>query len=90
MEKSIQSKSFMPFIGTVNKLFRKDSFRTFCPKKGQREWMIEASKRKLLTIYQFNECSFYFEHGRPFECEQQNSFESSIMSSQVVYCLIFL
>ena len=52
--------------------------------------MVEASKQKLLTIYQFNECSLYFERSRSIECERHNSFESSIMSSQVVYCLIFL
>ena len=81
MDKSIQSKNVTSCIRTVNKLFRKDNFRTFCPENSQRERMIEASKQKILTIYQFNECYFYFEHAGPFECEQHNSFESFIMSS---------
>ena len=52
--------------------------------------MIKTSKQKPLTIEEFNKCSFYFEQGRPTECVQHNSFESSIMSSQVVYCSIML
>ena len=52
--------------------------------------MIEALKQMLLTIYQFNECSFYFEQTRSIECVQNNGFESSIMSSQAVYFLIVL
>ena len=46
--------------------------------------MITTSKQKLLTEKQFNKCSFVFEHSRPIECAQDNSFESSIMSMQVV------
>ena len=80
----------MSFIGTVNKLSRKESFGTFCHKKSKRERVIKASKQKLLTIYQSNECSFYFEQARSIECEQLYSFETSIMFSQVVYCSIIL
>ena len=35
--------------------------------------MIKTSKKKLLTIDQFNKCSFYFEQGRPIECVQDNT-----------------
>ena len=90
MEKPIMSTNFISCIGTVNKFSQKDNFRTFCLKKRQRERMIEALKQMLLTIYQFNECSFYFEQTRSIECVQNNGFESSIMSSQAVYFLIVL
>ena len=57
--------------------------------KSQRGLVIETSpKKKLLMIDQFKKCSFDFEQARPIECSQHNSFESSIMSSQVVYCSI--
>ena len=40
--------------------------------------MIKASKQKLLTVDQFNKCSFYFEQARSIECVQRNSFKNSI------------
>ena len=52
--------------------------------------MIKTSKQKLLTINQFNKYSFHFQEALPNECMQHNSFESSLMSSLVVYCLIIL
>ena len=84
------STNFISCMGTVNKLSQKDNFRKFCLKKRQRERIIEASKQMFLTIYQFNECSFYFEQTRSIECLQNNGFESSIMSSQAVYFFIVL
>ena len=51
---------------------------------------MKASRQKLLTIDQFNKCSFYFEQIRSIECVQPNGFKTSIMSSQVVYCSIVL
>ena len=50
--------------------------------------VIITLKKKLITIDQFNKCSFIFQQTRPIECAQHNSFESSIMSLQVVYCSI--
>ena len=67
---------------TVNKLSRKETFRNWL--------VIKAFKQKLLTVDQFNKCSFYFEEGGLIECVQHYIFESSVKSSQVVYCLIIL
>ena len=50
--------------------------------------MIKTSKQKVLTIDQFNKCSLYFEQGRTIEYVQHNKFNSFLMSSQFVYCLI--
>ena len=51
--------------------------------------MIEASKQMLLTIYQFNEYSFYFEQTRSIECLQNNRFESSICYYVLTSCVFF-
>ena len=87
---NLQSKNFMSYIETASKLSRKENFGTFCHKKSQAGRVIKASKRKLLTVDQFNKCSFYFEHARPIEGVQHNDFESSVIFAQVVYCSIIL
>ena len=59
LEKPIQSEKFMQYMKTVNKLSWKETFRNWL--------VIKAFKQKLLTIYQFNKCSIYFEEGRVIE-----------------------
>ena len=86
--KNLQSKKFMSFIETVNKLSLKENFGAFHHKKPTGGQVINTLKQNLLTIDQFNKWSFNFEQTRPVECAQHRRFESSIMSlqiSQVVY-----
>ena len=74
----------MSYIGTVNKLSRKKNLGRSVIKKGKGV-AIKTSKQKLITINQFDKCSFIFQQARPIECAQHNSFNSSIMSSQIVH-----
>ena len=64
---------------TVNKLSPKENFGTFCHKRAKGAGD-EGSKQKLLTIDQFNKCSFCFEQIRSIECVKRNGFKTSIMS----------
>ena len=59
-------------------------------KSMEQEVAIKTLMQKLLTIDKFNKRSFVFQQSRPIECVQHNSFEISMMSSQVVYCSVIL
>ena len=77
------------YTETVNRLgWRKTLGHSIM--KSQWGLAIKTLMQKLLTIDKFNKCSFIFQQSRPIECVRHNSFEISMMSSQVVYCSIIL